>query len=465
MKKVFRILMVGLILLVAMTIVNMTDEIAWADEADADNIEIDVLPELYIKAVNPGYTIDGKSNVGEMIEIAKRSSDPMISLAGITVRYTNSSGNSTTLYEFPESSYLAGESILLRLASSEGSELAAIKYSKTLAMKAGLELIRDEKVVDAVCWTGKKGCYKEFVSSKPTTLVRNVETGQFEHFEKYEPVYDEKAYLAEEKKNDEETEKVSRCRKVVFSEVLSYYEALQSEQFVELYNAGSEQVMLDGCEFRYKNKLYAISGIIKPEEYYVYYPTSFALTKNPTNSNTLELVDADGSVVDKLIYPNGQRKGTSYALIGYDQDGAEIWRQTYAPTPGTANNYQEFRTCESGKVINEATGNCVKVTSVMEKICGEGQYLNPLTGRCKKIESEKEKTCKEGYYLNPETGRCRKIVENKSADYAIRPEEYEESSSFVGLYALIGVLAVGAGILIFEFRHQLMGLCARIIRR
>ena len=29
------------------------------------------LPELYIKAINPGYTIDGQGNVGEMIEIAK----------------------------------------------------------------------------------------------------------------------------------------------------------------------------------------------------------------------------------------------------------------------------------------------------------------------------------------------------------------------------------------------------------
>ena len=116
---------------------------------------------------------------------------------------------------------------------------------------------------------------------------------------------------------------------------------------------------------------------------------------------------------------------------------------TYAPTPGAPNNYQEFKTCEEGKVINTATGNCVKATSVTEKVCKEGYYLNILTGRCKKVESTTEKTCKEGYYLNPETNRCRKIQDNTGADYSLEPENYEESSSFVALYAVLGVLGAG----------------------
>ena len=63
-----------------------------------------VLPEVYIKAVNPGYTIDGVNNVGEMIEIGRRDSDTPISLAGLTIGYTNSSGNFAILAEFPEHS-------------------------------------------------------------------------------------------------------------------------------------------------------------------------------------------------------------------------------------------------------------------------------------------------------------------------------------------------------------------------
>ena len=116
------------------------------------------LPELYFKAINPGYTIEGVSNVGEMIEIGRKESDAPISLAGATVGYTNSSGNYSILFEFPENSWITGESILLCLASSPSSELAAINYTKTIAFKAGLELKRGEEVIDRVCWTGKDGC-------------------------------------------------------------------------------------------------------------------------------------------------------------------------------------------------------------------------------------------------------------------------------------------------------------------
>ena len=222
---------------------------------------------------------------------------------------------------------------------------------------------------------------------------------------------------------------------------------------------------MDGCSIRYKNKSYLLSGIIKAEGYYAYYPKEFSLTKNPTNSNLLELIDANGLRVYKMEYLNGQRKGTAYARIGYDAVGKEIWRTTYAPTPGEANNYQEFKTCESGKVLNEATGNCVKVTSIAERICGEGQYLNLLTGRCNKYKTAEEKTCKEGYYLNPETNRCRKIQENNGADYSLEPEKYEEKSSFIALYAVIGVVVLGLIYLIFEFRTEIRKLFCKVFRR
>ena len=52
------------------------------------NAMADDLPEIYIKAVNPGYTIDGTQNVGEMIEIGRKNSDTPTSLAGMTLSYT-----------------------------------------------------------------------------------------------------------------------------------------------------------------------------------------------------------------------------------------------------------------------------------------------------------------------------------------------------------------------------------------
>lgn len=423
------------------------------------------IPELYIRAINPGYTIDGKSNVGEMIEISRKSSDTPISLAGTAISYTNSSGNNSILFEFPEHSWMTGETILLRLASSPESELAAVNYRKTIALAGAIQLKVNDKIIDEVCWTGKNDCHKVFKSAYPTTLVRNLETGLFEHWDEYEPRYDEVSYYVEQTEEEGYGKMVSQCKSIQFSEVLSYYETTKSEQFIELYNNGTEQVLLDGCKIRYKNKNYLLKGIVKPEGYYAYYPEGFSLTKNPTNSNTLELVDTDETTVDKLVYPNGQRKGTAYALIGYDGKGDEIWKTTYAPTPGAPNNYQEFRTCEKGKVINEATGNCVKVTDLKVKICKDGYYLNILTGRCNKVKETKDKTCKEGYYLNPETGRCRKIKENKGADYSLEPENYEESSAFIALYAVLGVVGVGLVYVIYEFRYEIRKFFGRVFQR
>lgn len=424
------------------------------------------IPQVYIKAINPGYTVDGVSNVGEMIEISRsdESSDAPILLAGLSIGYTNSSGTTAVLVEFPEHFWLSGENIVLRLASSPEHELANLVYTKTLAMKAGpVTLNYNGAMIDSVCWTGKDGCMTEFKSTSPTVLVRASQDNAYQHLSvyDYEMKYDPEAvYMEPVESGDEEGRGESvaaHCAGLQFSEILSYYAESKEEQFVEIYNAAAEQILLDGCILKYKNKSYNLTGILKPEEYAAVYPVAlgFSLTKNPTNANTLEIIDVDGTVVDTLEYYNGQKKATAWAWIGYGSDGEELWRTTYAPTPGEANNYQEFRTCEEGKVINEATGNCVKVTTVTEKICAVGQYLNLATNRCKKIEEAKVTECKEGYYLYEGTGRCRKIVENTGANYSVMTEEYEEKSSFVALYAVAGVVAVGVIYVIYEFRGEI----------
>lgn len=442
---------------------------------NAEDVYInEAIPDIYIKAINPGYTIGGKSNVGEMIEIARKNSDEMMSLADITISYTNSSGEQT-LVEFSEYSYMVGETLLLRLASSPGSELANLTYkvkgtSSGLTQSSGpVVLEKGGEVVDAVCWVdGQERCYRKFKSGSGESLVRNLESGEFEFKTLYEPVYNPEGYYVEMVDDGMgEVTGPSQCKGLEFSEILSYYETSKSEQFIEIYNRGSEQILLDGCRVRYKNKNYVLKGVVKPEGYFVYYPEKegFGLTKNPVNSNKLELIDTDGAILDVLEYPNGQRKGTSYALIGYDEKGKEVWRVTYAPTPGTANNYQEYKTCEEGKVLNKETGNCVKVAAVKTKICKDGYYLNPLTGRCKKIQTASEKTCKEGYYLNPETGRCRKIKENNGADYNVEPENYEEESSFVALYAVLGVVLLALLYLGYEFRREILRFFGKVFRR
>lgn len=440
-----------------------------------------LLSELYFKAINPGYTIDGKNNVGEMIEIAVNPaylntiSDHMISLAGLTIRYITSSGSkSYDLVEFPEHSYLTGESIILRLASSPDHELASLTYAKTLAFEGTLELRRGDEVIDSICWigTGKPPCASKFNSASPTTIVKDFSSSTVSHFADYQPTFLTSSYTvigSEESNHDDLSsgDSVSQCKGLVFSEILSYYAESKSEQFIEFYNSNFEQILLDGCSVKYKNKLYPLTGILKPDSYKAHYLTDFNIAKNPSNVGALELIDADGSVVDKIEYPNGQVKGASWAFIGYDKNGEKLWRTTYAVTPGEPNIYQEFKTCELGKVINEATGNCVKVTEVNTKTCTAGQYLNPLTGRCKKLPtiSTSATECKEGYELNEATGRCKKIQENTGANYALATETYEENSSFIALYAVIGVIIIGVAYSIYEFRHEIKKLINKVFQR
>lgn len=433
--------------------------------ASVENLAVPSLGDeeapLRIKAINPGYTINGVANVGEFIELVNISDDSSISLTGYTLRYTNSSGNISNIIEFPEGSEMTGETILLRLASSPGSNLADLTYTKTLALEAGpLELIYRDEIIDSVCWKGKN-CLKKFSADNPTSIVQDLATGEYSHISGYTPAFDEshKSYSPppEDETSDTDIAVEPQCRGLIFNELLSYYENEKSEQFIELLNPTDEAIRLDGCQIRYKKKLYPLGGMVDAGSFYVYNPAGFTLTKNPTNINILELVDVNGEVVDTLEYPHGQKKGTAYALFGYDAGGGAQWRTTYRPTPGAENVEQEYRSCPDGKVLNEATGNCVKAATLKKAVteCPEGKYRNPETGRCKKIETDETKECKEGYERNPETGRCRKIKDNSGAEYALVPETGGEKVVFVATMAIAGLAALAGGYVVFQFRHEI----------
>ncbi|MBO7664894.1 hypothetical protein J6S46_03515 [Candidatus Saccharibacteria bacterium] len=421
------------------------------------------LPIIYIKAVNPGYTVDGKTNVGEMIELVRNDdSDAPLSLAGLKIGYTNSSGNSVDLHEFPDNSWLTGEGLLLHFS---GNEMPAhLSYLKTLAFKAGpLTLTLNGEVIDSVCWTGKDECQEAFSSTHPTTLVRNVEANVFSHLENYEPTFRADAYY-ETPVPDETPPR--QCERLEFSEILSYFESSANEQFIEIFNPTAEQVLLNGCQIKYKNNLLKLEGIIGPEKYQAIYPTDWHFTKNPTTENQVELIDVDGSLVDTLIYRNNQKKAASLAKFGVDKNGEALWRSTYSQTPGDENIYTEFPPCPDGKVLNENTGNCVKITTLpAAKTCPAGSYLNPETGRCKKYVTKVETTCAEGYFKNPLTGRCKKIVVNDGASFPVnQEEEFQVTTTFTAAYALIAVILVGVAYAVFQFRHRLKRLFDKVFR-
>lgn len=440
--------------------------------------------DLIIKAINPGYTLDGTQNVGEFIELQKISDTTDFSLAGYGIRYTNSSGKSTLLLDFAEGTLMTGETLLMRFARSPDSDRADATYMTTLAMtSAKLELIFQGEVIDQVCWGSREGCLPNFKSTRPSTLLRNPDTGVFEHIIDYEPTFDPTrpslilppapdTPTGGENEGDTTPEATARCYDLEFSELLAYYAQDKSEQFVELYNPSDKTVIIDQCVLRYKKKTYTLSGAIPADGYYAYYPaqqtTSLSLTKNPNSSNTIELLDTNGTVVDTLVYNHGQKKSTSYAKF-YSGNSEEIWDSTYTPTPGQPNTYQEFRTCPAGKMINPDTGNCVNVAaSSKTTTCPEGKYLNPLTGRCKKISDDSigPKPCAAGYERNPETNRCRKIKSNNDgANYALVPNTSSSKSVFIaaGIVALIVML--GVVYIALQFRREIARTMRKTIQR
>jgi len=436
--------------------------------------------DLVIQAINPGYTIDGTQNVGEFIELQKVADIPDFSLAGYGLRYTNSSGKTTLLLDFSEGSLMTGETLLMRYARSPDSDRADATYMTTLAMASGqVELTYHDEPVDQVCWGSGEGCLASFKSSSPTTLVRNPDTSFFEHINEYEPKFDPlRPSLIlpptpdnPDGPNDNSVETTSHCYELEFSEIFTYYANNKSEQFIELYNPTGQTITLNQCALRYKKKTYYLSGEIAADSYYAYYPVvqspSFSLTKNPNSSNTVELIDTNGTVVDTLVYNHGQKKSTSYARF-YTASGEEIWDLTYAPTPGNANTYQEFRTCPAGKTINPDTGNCVNVTSGSgTTVCPEGKYLNPLTGRCKKIaEPNEPKACQPGYERNPKTNRCRKITsENDGATYALVPNTSSSQSVFIAAGIVVLIVLLGIVYIALQFRREIARTARKAVQR
>lgn len=476
--------------------------------------------DLIIKAINPGYTVDGARDVGELIEL-QNLTDSTISLAGYTLRYVNSSGKVTTLVNFSEGSSMAGEFLLLRLARTSNSAEAEATYATTLSMSTGkLELLSQDTIVDQICWSKDDTCADPFNSKKPTFLVRSSKTGEFEHVETYTTHYDAKSptlilppddespedpkkpegsKIPADSKNPSSTKEPNgsdnatgtdptdsqnpvapvqpHCQGLELTEILSYYAENKSEQYLEIYNPTDNPIDLAGCSIRYKKKLYPLSSTLTADHYSVFYPTQvespFAFTKNPSSSNTIELIDADGTVVDALEYSHGQKKAVAFAKF-YEADGSEFWAQTYAQTPGAANVYQEFRTCPEGKIINPLTGNCIKASSGSSKsaastatACPAGKERNPLTGRCKKIKTATEpKTCAEGYERNPETNRCRKIkIANEGADYALVPTTYTDEKTFTAMGIILGVVVIGVSYIILQFRREITRAFRKIRQR
>ncbi len=346
-----------------------------AEEDDSENEEADDNEgdeeEKNEEEVGDKMIIISAINAGakEFIELWNLQKEP-IALSSLSVVYFNSKGNPTILYAFGEKDILVGESIVFRLAKTESAGNADFQYSGAgMSKDAGkVSVVVDDEEIDTVCW-GKHPDCDDIKSIGEHTLVRNFETMEFSYQDDYEPEWEEGREVIvildddensneseednesnseedgskEEEESSEPEEILPVCSGLEFSELFTYFINDKAEQFIELYNPTKDEINLDGCFLRYKNKSYLLDNEVQAGEFFVIFPDSFgfSLTKNPTKLNLIELIDADGSVVDTLEYYSGQKKGVSYAEFGLLEDGKENWEFTRILTPGEENKKEE----------------------------------------------------------------------------------------------------------------------------
>ena len=425
---------------------------------------------LRFSAVNAGYNTATSQQNYDFIELslpdAVELDDPH-PLADYYIVYTNSSGNPAGEIHFGEYDYLASPQLLLGFKNSPQYQSADPKYLYTfssagLASTAGkLELFYLDEMIDELCW-GKITCAQQFAKFSTTesdnrSVVLCAETTDCDTL--YYPEIDSSAIV--ELPPEAPPADIEACPQLQITEILSYYEEDSSEQFVELFNPSAKTVSLDTCRLNYKKKTFELAGTLASGQYLAFQDDSLSLTKNPTKNVELTVVGPDDSAVASVSYGKKQKKGSSYAYFGNDASGQAVWRQTYHPTPGSANVYQEFQSCEDGKVINPKTGNCIKApASTAPTACKTGYYRNPATGRCKKIATAKAVAeCKTGYERNPTTNRCRKIVTETGQSFAPTVDEpndsYDNPQIFIAIAALVATLVAALGYILFQFRHEI----------
>lgn len=470
----------------------------FSSQATEDLNTDDDRSDLVISAVNAGYTgDDGSTQNYDFVELYNLTGEPVI-LEGYELAYMNSSGNES-VHAFEAGAVLNAEFLTLGYSGSpQFSEAdSSYKYKFNISADAGtISLRKDGHSVDELCW-GSAMCDAKFTkfSTKASDnkalvrcivdgLIEQCSNGKYFEFLDYHPELDFRVIYFDNANIDLPEDRDTSCDGLIFSEIYSYFENDYSEQFVELYNSTDEIITLGSCKIYYKNKPYEMSGEVYPGGYHIHQNANMKLTKNPTTSNSLSLLDFDGKEIATMDYYNGQKKMTSFAFFGIDSNGAEVWLQTYAVTAGSENIFQEFKSCATGKIINPSTGNCINfledealpdcplgkyrnpetnrcksydtLTSILAP-CADGYYRNPTTNRCKKIDTSTTELapCAEGYERNPETNRCRKTRNNDGADYGVEPISYSDEASFVAYVALATVVAGGLLYIVFQFRYEI----------
>lgn len=278
----------------------------------------DTAPPIFFRAVNAGYKDDISAQNYDFFELEKRIADNL-DLSEFHVQYFNSSDKLAGELEFADPTILRASKIIFGFNKSPQYADFAPRYlynfgSSGLASTAGrLKLMQGDTIIDEICW-GKLTCdnaVQKFATAKEenrTALRCREDCVEPFVYEQYYPEIDSAAIYMPEP----EPEQNASCAGLQITEIYSYYEENSSEQFIELYNDSDSEISLGACTLRYKNKNYPLLGVIAPKSYSLL--QDILLTKDPSSSLTIELLDTNGQVF-AVEYYHGQKKATSYALL------------------------------------------------------------------------------------------------------------------------------------------------------
>lgn len=160
-----------------------------------------------------------------------------------------------------------------------------------------------------------------------------------------------------------------------------------ANEWVEIFNSTNRTIQLHGLQLvrigNSSNDTYSFGKeyLIGPEEYYLLYPTKFALTNS---DNILQLQDTNNTIIDELGYSTTIKEETS--VISFEN---EI-KITTTPTPASENIYtptlEDLLEQNANKNFNDLKINTVLPNPEGSDEAGETEWIEVCNSSTKDID-------------------------------------------------------------------------------
>lgn len=284
----------------------------------------------------------------------------------------------------------------------------------------------------------------------------------------------------------------SNCMGIILSELLPNPAGTDGgNEFIELYNPTGDFINLAGCGLQYgSGSVYRFGNVeLAPEQYKAFGDQTTGITLTNSSGGTVYLLSAIDEELATATYLANMGDDVSWAWFG-----ADLWRQTYVPSPNAINTDQATKPCAYGEVRNPDTGRCVSLgvggstlqpcradqernpatnrcrllTASAAKLtaCKPGQERNPATNRCRSASSTQLKPCKPGQERNPDTNRCRNATGAAGGSGNGKVQDIASTAASKSSWWLGGLALMSAGAYgIWEWRAELRNLLKKLFMR